>query len=222
MRIYELPHSPYCIPITHALTCFGVPFERVEVPGWDRRELALLTGGRYYQVPVLEEDGEVVFETAEDPLAVARYIDRAHCGGALFPAAWSGIHELVIAHIEGELEGFSFKLCDLRYLDTIADLGERTMVLRHKERAFGRGCLDTWRAQEAALRAGLERLLEGFDRRLRQASFLFGDDPVYADFALFGVIGNYTYRDFNQLPPRLEALVRWHGRMTSYRARGGA
>ena len=75
LQIYEMAHSPYCIPITQALTCFGVPFERVIIPNWDRREVARLTSGAYYQVPVLVDRESVVFETREDPLAVPHFID---------------------------------------------------------------------------------------------------------------------------------------------------
>ena len=80
-------------------------FDRIPVSDWDRRDLARITEGRYYQVPVVVVGEEVLFETKEDPLRVPRTLDRTHFGGALFPEAWSGIHELLVSHIEDELGG---------------------------------------------------------------------------------------------------------------------
>ena len=54
LTIYEMPHSPYCIPIKRALDAFAIPHERVPVPNWDRGKIMALTDGAYYQVPVDE------------------------------------------------------------------------------------------------------------------------------------------------------------------------
>ena len=44
-RLHEMSHSPYCIPVARILEAYGVPFERVPVPPWDRRQVARLTDG---------------------------------------------------------------------------------------------------------------------------------------------------------------------------------
>ena len=46
--IYQLAYSPYCIPITQALSIFGQEFETREVPNWERGEILKLTNGSYY------------------------------------------------------------------------------------------------------------------------------------------------------------------------------
>ena len=53
LTVYQLEHSPYCIPITRALGALGVPFATRNVSNADRREVIELTRGGYYQVPVL-------------------------------------------------------------------------------------------------------------------------------------------------------------------------
>jgi len=217
VTLYELPHSPYCIPVVRLLENYGVPCQRVEVPAWDRRELIRLTQGAYYMVPVIQDGDTVVHETAADPLAVPHYLDRVYAGGALFPETWAGIHDLIVNHIEDAVEGAGFKLTDPYYLDTFKDLAERTMVIRHKERKFGRGCVETWRHEAPRLRREFEALLEPFEARLEHSRFLFGEDPVYADYALYGVIGNVTYRGWNQLDPRFGALQVWQKLLESWR-----
>lgn len=217
LKIYEMGHSPYCIPITRALEALGVDFERVVVPNWDRGELIKLTNGAYYQVPVLVHGDRVVFESADDSLDVAQYVDQHFAERRLFPDEDSGLQEILVAYIEGDIEGLTFRLCDIHYIPTIEDPVARTMTIRHKERRFGRGCVDAWRRDETNLRTTLNQSLERFDRTLRHRPFLMGHAPRYVDFALFGVIGNYTYGDKNRLSAEHDALAEWVNRIRGFR-----
>jgi len=207
--LYEMAHSPFCIPIAQALTACAVEFHRREIPNWDRRELLRLTSGAYYAVPVLQHDDRVIYESRANSQDVARYVDVTFAQGRLFPPALDGLQAIVIEFIENEVEDRTFKLVDIHYVPAIADLAERGMVVRHKERRFGRGCVDQWRQNAAAIRADVDRLLERFEITLRHSRFLFGEQPVYADFALFGIIGNLTFRGYNQLGQTQQALARW-------------
>lgn len=215
--IYEMEHSPYCIPITEALTALGVSFERVAIPNWDRSKIIEITGGQYYQVPVLKHGEKVIFEQDDQSLDVARYVDQHFADGRLFPVETSGLQEIIVAHIENDLEGLTFKLCDIHYLPAIEDGVGRVMSIRHKERRFGRGCVDSWRENRQVLKADVERMLERFDRTLRSRAFLMGDSPQYVDFALSGVIGNYTYRNYNSLNPEHSGLLEWYRRLRGFR-----
>jgi glutathione S-transferase len=216
LKIYEMLHSPYCIPITRMLRAAGQEYESVTVPNWDRSAVIELTGGAYYQVPVLVHDGQVVFEQSDSSLVVAHHVDATFCGGQLFPERISGIHELLIDHIESELEGYGFRLCDIHYLPAIADLSNRTAVIRHKERRFGRGCVDQWRRDEKTLRAKFFEALTRFKGTLTSNAFLFGEAPVYADFALAGVLGNYAYPETNSFT-ELDWLTAWVTRLDDVR-----
>jgi glutathione S-transferase len=217
-RIHEMRHSPYCIPITRALDAWGAEVERVEVPNWDRSDILRLTGGACYTVPVLELAGEVVFETDDDPLAVAHHVDREVAGGALFPGSQAGLQAILIPHIEDVIEGVTFRMVDPFYIETIADVAQRGMVRRHKERKFGRGCIEAWRRDHAQLAAQARALLEPFDQMLGGRPFLLGNAPVYTDFALFGILGNLTYREWNRIPAGLDRLVDWYARLERWSA----
>lgn len=217
LTIYEMAHSPYCIPITAALRACGAKYATREIPNWDRSELLRLTGGAYYQVPVLEHDDRIVFETGADTLDVARYVDGHFAGGKLFPTRLEGLQAIVVGHIEDEIEGRTFKLVDIHYVPMIADVAQRGMVVRHKERRFGRGCLSQWAAHAAEIRAEADALLARFETTLRHSPFIFGDVPVYADFALFGILGNLTFRDWNQLNDQQTALAAWRERLAEWR-----
>jgi glutathione S-transferase len=216
--LYEMAHSPFCIPAAEILRASGVPFERREIPNWDRSEILRLTDGAYYQVPVLDHDGTLVFESGADTQDVARYLDRAFARGALFPPHLDGMQSIVLDFIENEVEARTFKLVDPSYIDAIPDVAARGMTIRHKERKFGRGCVAHWRRDAAALRAESDALLDRFEITLRHARFLFGDGPVYSDFLLLGIVGNLTWRGYNQLSPeRQSALGRWREELAQWK-----
>ena len=144
-------------------------------------------------------------------------MDRLWGQGRLFPPVLEGLQALLVPHIEGEIEGVTFKLTDIHYLPAITDLVERTMTLRHKERRFGRGCVDQWRANFDAMFAQAASLLAPFDQMLVSQPFLLGAQPVYTDFALYGVLANLTFNGWNPFPPGLPRLADWFLRIPEYR-----
>ncbi|MEZ5324671.1 MAG: glutathione S-transferase family protein [Verrucomicrobiales bacterium] len=218
LTLFELSHSPYCIPIRRILDAHGIRFETVAVPSWDRRELARITSGTYYQVPVLNHDGTIVHETAADPLAVAHYLDRTFVAGCLFPDHCAGLQDIIVNQIENSLEGIGFRLSDPGYSDSIQDLGERTMVIRHKERKFGAGCVELWRTTAAEIASDFESALAPYETRLAHSRYLFSEHPVYADYALLGVLGNAQYGDHYTLDSQFVHLKRWESAMLRFSA----
>ena len=216
LTVYQLEHSPYCIPITRALGALGLPFVTRNVSNADRREIIEITNGAYYQVPVLSHDGKVIFESSASSIDVARYVDRSFAGGRLFPPAWEGLQRVVIPYIEDNVESVTFKLVDPLYVRGIGDPVERAMVRRHKERKFGPGCEERWELERPGLQTEAERLLSPFDLALAHRPFLFDDQPIFSDFALFGVLGNLTYREYNSLPASLTKLAGWFERMRTF------
>ncbi|MDF1756392.1 MAG: glutathione S-transferase family protein [Verrucomicrobiales bacterium] len=216
LTLYELTHSPFCISVTRFLDAYGIEYRSIEIPAWDRRELARITGGEYYQVPVLDHAGKIIHETSSDPLAVAHYLDQNFAEGRLFPDHCSGLQEIVISHIEDTLEGIGFRLSDPGYVDSIEDLGERIMLIRHKERKLGPGCVEEWRKNASRIGADFEAALAPYESRLAQSSFLFGDKPVYADFALYGVLGNAEYGGQYQLSDSFKNLKNWQTELRNF------
>jgi glutathione S-transferase len=210
-----MAHSPFCIPAAAILRACGVEFARREIPNGDRSAILRLTGGAYYQVPVIEHDGKLVFESGADTQDVAHYLDRTFAQETLFPVRLDGLQAIVIDFLENEVEARTFKLVDPRYIDSLNDVAERGMIIRHKERKFGRGCVDDWRRNAAPMRAEADALLHRFEITLRHARFLFGDKPLYSDFLLLGILGNLTWRSYNELSTEQHALNRWKKELES-------
>jgi glutathione S-transferase len=213
LTVYQMAYSPFCIPITAALTACGVEFTTHEIPNWDRSELLRLTNGAYYQVPVLEHDGRIVTESSAGSEDIAHYVDQHFAGGRLFPERLDGLQQIVIEFLSDDVEFETFRLLDPHTLDKITDPVARGLFLRHKERKFGRGCVEQWRRDAATIRAEADRLLARFETTLRHSPFLFGETPVYADFLLYGILGNLTYGGHNRLNVSQPALAEWSERM---------
>jgi glutathione S-transferase len=168
-------------------------------------------------VPVLRHDSRVIYESRADSQDVARYVDATFARGALFPAALEGLQAIVIDFLENEVESLTFKLADIHYIPAIPDVVARGMTVRHKERRFGRGCIEQWRRDAVAIRAQSDTLLARFETTLLHSPFLFGDTPLYSDFLLFGILGNLTHRGWNQLSDAQPVLGKWCGTMAAYR-----
>ena len=215
--LFELKHSPFCIPIAQALRSAGVAYEPREIPSWDRSELLRVTVGACYSVPVLQHGERLIFESGDNTQDVAEYVDRTWFGGRLFPEIIEAPHRCVIEFLENEVEARTFKLVDIHLIPAISDVANRGMLIRHKERKFGNGCLNAWRRDAMDLRTELDGLLVRFEKTLRHRHFLFGAAPVYADFLLFGVLGNLTFNDWNRLSPEQGAIAAWRGRLAEWR-----
>jgi glutathione S-transferase len=215
--LYQFEHSPFCIPIVAIFKSLGLPLRTVEVPYWDRSRIIKLTKGAYYQAPVIEDGKTIVFESTPASQDVARYVDTHFASGRLFPATLDGLQSIIITYIENDVEGVTFRLVDPKYIASIPDLVHRTMVIRHKERKFGRGCVEQWKKDAPRLRAEAVKVLKPFDDTFRHMDFIFGGEPVYADFLLHGIIGNLTFRKYNPIPPGLKALAAWEKRMRAFR-----
>lgn len=216
MKLYQFPHSPYCIPISLILQKADIEHEEVLVPNWDRGIVSELTNGAYYQVPVIEDNGAIVYESSDNSLDVAEHVNRL-IDYELFPVRIEGIHKVLIDYIESEIEGIGFKAVDPDYVLSIENVVERTDVIRHKERKFGRGCVDEWRANKEDLLSQFYSRIDSFKGSLTNNQFLFGNQPVYADYALYGVIENVHYIPANIRTEGREWLKNWMERLGQFK-----
>ncbi len=219
VRLFQFPHSPYCIPIAQVLRAARVELEEVEVSNADRSEILRVTAGEYFQVPVLEHGGRLVYESGGETLDVARYVDAMFCEHRLFPSALEGIQAILLPHLEGPVEDAIFRLTDPFYIADLTDPIARGLLIRHKERRYGRGCVQDWHRNHEALRLKADALLAPLQHMIEHSAggYLLGAAPVYADFALFGLLGNLTFRGYNSLTPGQAPLGAWYERICAWR-----
>lgn len=212
IELIQFPWSPFCLVQRRILDFSGVRFKitNLKLTG-DRSPIWKLTKERYYAVPVIRDARNVVFETGEDSQVVGKYLDQK-LGLGLFPAQLEGEQAILWRYIENDIEGLTFKLNDAYYRENVTK-ADQLSYIRHKERKFGRGCLDQWRADNKKLQAQLAERLEPFERMLAYRPFLLGDRPRFVDFDLVGMLDNFLYSGHYQLPARHKEIARWYRRL---------
>src|ERR1051326_125665 len=157
IELIQFPWSPFCIVQRRILEFSGAKFKITNIPNGDRSLVWRLTRQRYYGVPIIRDGKSVVFEVNEDSQVIAKYIDsKLHLG--LFPWELEGVQSILWRYIESEIEGVCFRLNDIYWRELVPP-ADRLRFLRHKERKFGRGCIDEWKAEQKQLLAQLEQRL---------------------------------------------------------------
>ena len=220
IELIQVPSSPFCIVQRRILEFSGVRFKVINIPHGDRSLIWRLTKERYYGVPILKDGKQVIFEVNDDSQVIAKYLDSKLKLG-LFPAEMEGVQSIVWRCIENELEGIGFKLNDI-YWKEMVSTADRVRFLRHKERKFGRGCLENWRTEQKGLVAQLEARLIPFEEMLMHKPFLLDERPRFVDFDLYGILGNFLYSGHYRLPKAHTCLQEWHRRMARVKAQSFA
>jgi glutathione S-transferase len=211
IELIQFAWSPFCIVQRRILEYADLSFKTTNIPNNDRSLVWRLTKQRYYGVPVIRDGKSVLFEVSDDSQVIAKYLDTKLKLG-LFPWGVEGVQSILWRYIENEIEGACFRLNDI-YWREVVPVSEQLGFLRHKERKFGRGCLDQWRAQQKELLAQLEQRLVPFDEMLMYRPFLLDEQPRFADFDLYGMLGNFLYSGHYRLPAAHAHLRQWHRRM---------
>ena len=213
IELVQFPWSPFCIVQRRILEVAGAKFKIVSIPNGDRSLVWKLTKQRYYQVPVIKDGRQVIFETDGDSQVIAKYLDSKFQLG-LFPAALEGVQSIVWRCIENEVEDIGFKLNDI-YWKEFVPASDHLRFLRHKERKFGRGCIESWREQQNFLLQELTRRLLPFEKMLIAKDFLIDDLPRFVDFDLYGMLGNFLFSGHYELPAEHSKLRQWHKRVAN-------
>jgi glutathione S-transferase len=212
IELIQFPWSPFCLVQRRILEYSGASFKITNIPNGDRSLIWRLTRQRYYAVPVLRDGRTVVFETDEESQVIAKYID-GKLQLDLFPGIFRGLDRILWRFIEDQIESCCFKLNDI-YWEEFVPKGDRLAFLRHKERKFGRGCLDQWRMQQPQLIAELTQKLVPFEMMLVERGFLLQHQAHFIDFDLWGMLACFLYSGHYQLPAPHTCLNEWHARMS--------
>ncbi len=216
IELIQFPWSPFCLVQRRILEFSGAKFKITNLPSTSDRSLIWkLTNEQYYAVPILRDGAKVIYETGDDTQDLARYLD-AKLNLDLFPAQREGEQTILCRYFEHEVEALGFKLNDI-YFKEFVTKADQVGFIRHKERKFGRGCLDQWRAQQKDLVKQLEQKLAPCEQMLVHTEFLLGDVPLFVDFNLYGMVENFLFSGHYQIPKSLPNLREWYQCMKTIR-----
>ena len=216
IELIQFPWSPYCLVQRRILEFSGAAHKITNIPATERLLVWKLTKERYYQVPIVRDGRNVIFETDDNSQVIAKYLDdRLKLG--LFPRQWDGVQDLLWRFIDNDVEGFTFKLNDA-YFTEFVPRKDQLAYRRHKERKFGRHCLEQWREQENSLRMGLAKHLVPFEQMLAHRDFLLDAEPRFVDFNLWGILANLKFSGHHDLPAAHRQLREWYDRMSKIKS----
>src|SRR5579871_413878 len=215
LRLYQYEMSPYCITAGLILQHSGIPYEVVNLPLADPSEIIKLTNGAYYQVPVLVDlfNQRAIYDASPEGDDIARFLNAQAPLLNLFPEKVAGLQRILVSYIENDCEAVGFKVNDAHRDSWLRNDLERGLHRRHKERKFGPGCLEAWTRDVAQLSETFFGLIWPFEQMLGLTPFLTGEQPVYADYALAGVLGNFLFSGATQLPAHYLMLEAWYTKM---------
>jgi len=213
IELIQFPWSPYCIVTRRILEFSQARFKIHNIPNGERAFIWKLTRGVYYAVPIIRDGREAIYEMTEETQVIAKYIDAKYELG-LFPAELEGVQSILWRFIESEVEGVGFKLNDIYWREFVPK-DDHLRFLRHKERKFGRGCIDQWQAMKPQLLQQLEEKLLPFEEMLTYKPFLIDERPRFVDFDLYGMLGNFLFTGHFKLPKTHTHLRAWYRRMTN-------
>jgi glutathione S-transferase len=216
MRLLQFAYSPFAAKIRKVLELKGIAFEIVNVPYLDRRELVELTGGTL-QIPVLEDGARVMDESAR----ITAYLDETYQ-----PSLREDPLSVVIeGWADNVLEDVTFRLGSPGVFDRFAELeGGRkdapAFFRLVKERRWGPGCIDAWRASERALTERTVALLRPIGRTLAERPFVLGQLASLADAAIYGQLFMVEIGLPGFVERELPALDGWYRRVAAERLQG--
>jgi glutathione S-transferase len=214
VRLFQFSYSPFAAKVRKCLELKGLAFEAVEVPYLDRRELVALTGG-YVHVPVLEDGGAVITDSAP----ITAWLDERYPpslrGGPHGPLA-----EVVEQWADQVLEDVAFRLAvpplDARYAALQGGREDARALFRLvKERKFGAGCIEAWDRDAAGLSSQLAALLAPLVRQVGRSPFLLGDAASLADAAVWGQLFFVEQSRPGWIAREVPGLSAWYERVAA-------
>lgn len=208
LELYQFELSSYCEKVRLILDYKGLPYRKIEVtPGIGQLDLYRMAGQR--QVPVLKDGSEVI----ADSTAIARYLDQRYPERPIIPAdarqralcflieEWAdesigpNTRKVMLGTL-GQDPAFRKALLPTSTPDFLKTLVES--VPREAFDVLGLGAGFGSDAVQAA-RQTLQQSLDSLCTLLQDSSYLLGDEPTLADFAVAGLSMYIKFPDGNYL-----------------------
>ena len=213
MTLVQHPVSPFCIAIRACWKRPAPPSPSTTRQLWDRRPVIALTDGAYSSIPVLVDADRapavVVYEPEEAGQDIARYVD-ARYGLGVFPDSLAGLHDIVVQYVEAQIEDVGFRLNDVYFLPACRTWSSARCTSATRSASSDRAASTSGARRPRRCGPAWGRCWPRWTRCSGAPRTCSAQRPVYADYILYGVLGNYLFTGDNRLPAGLTNLARWH------------
>ena len=172
--------SPHCWKVRMSVAHKGLDWRVEPVPF---TKISEIEGGVSKTVPVIR-DGDVVMRESLD---IARYLDATYGGRPLIGGAQADqLTQFVISWSQGAVHPLVAKAVVTEIHDALAP-EDRKYFRASREASFGT-TLEEFMKRGSVTKADFERATAPFAAYLGRADYLGGEEPIFADYVVFGAL----------------------------------
>jgi glutathione S-transferase len=205
INLYQYPISPFSEKLRRVLVHKGLKWNPIDCHYEDKTNLLEVTGGKWTRVPVLEWNGEVVWNSAD----IIKWIDQKVLPRRVIPEGMLGLCEIIDQWADNTL----FAPILLLVIPDLLDAAGDPKLTANREKLIGmsgaqmRSGAAAYREQLVAYARMIDTQLEGKDFFLG-AGFTMADASLYHPFFFLALNpGNFeAVREFKN-------LMRWYERV---------
>jgi len=176
INLYQYPFSPFTEKVRRALTYKHLKWHPIDCHYEDKTNLLAVTKGAWKQVPVLEWDGEVVYNSAD----IIRWLDRKVPANRVIPDDARGLIEIVDHWADNTFFTPVLFLTIPDLLDSVPD----PKLKANREKLIGMTTAQM-RERHPALKKQLAGYLQTIDDQLAGKDFFLGKGFTMADACLY-------------------------------------
>ena len=176
INLYQYPISPFTEKVRRVLTYKGLKWHPIDCHYEDKTNLLAVTKGAWTRVPVLEWDGEVVFNSAD----IIKWLDRKMPANRVIPDDALGLIEIVDHWADNTL---FMSVLFLTIPDLLEGVGDAKLTA-NREKLIGITTAQM-RERHAPMKEQLAGHLRMIDDQLAGKDFFLGKNFTMADASLY-------------------------------------
>ncbi len=205
INLYQYPISPFTEKVRRVLTYKHLKWNPIDCHYEDKTNLLAVTKGAWTRVPVLEWDGEVVYNSAD----IIKWLDRKVTANPVIPADARGLIEIVDNWADNT---FFMPILFLVIPDLLQAAGDAKLTA-NREKLIGMTSAQM-RERQAPMKEQLVSYLRMIDDQLAGKDFFLGKSFTMADASLYHPLFFLTLNPSNfSIVKDFGNVSRWHERI---------
>jgi len=209
INLYQYPISPFSEKLRRVLVHKGLPWNPIDCHYEDKTNLLKITDGKWTRVPVLEWNGEVVWNSAD----IIKWIDRKVPARRVIPEGMLGLCEVIDQWADTTL----FTPVLLLVIPDLLDGAGDARLRANREQLIGMSCAQM-RAGAAAHREQLLVYARMIDTQLQSKDFFLGGGFTMADASLYHPFFFLALNPGSfEILHEFKNLMRWYERVRDLR-----
>jgi glutathione S-transferase len=176
INLYQYTVSPFSEKVRRVMTYKGLKWNPIDCHYEDKTNLLAVTKGKWTRVPVLEWDGEVVFNSVD----IIKWLDKKVPSPTVFPQDSRGLCEIIDQWADNTM---FVPILTLTIPDLLDAAGDATLKA-NREKLIGMST-DQMRKHHPAAREQLASYCTMLDAQLGGRKFFLGDKFSLADASLY-------------------------------------